>query len=574
MISSVTFTRLHEPATTVADCEVLTWEGRLDNRDDLVSRLGTTISDDSSAPALACAAYARWGVAGLAHIIGDWSLVLLDRRKRALVLASDYAGVRPLFYHRRADTILWSTRLDPLRARTGIDEIDEQYVAGFLVSGGYPNRTPYAGIYSVPPGRAVVATASSTTVHSFWSLSTSEPLVYAEERAYDEQFRTLFREAVAVRLQRPLPVVAELSGGLDSSSVVCMANQLIRSGAVAAPRLTTISYVHRESLDAPFIGDVEAFCGIEGVHLSTHTFPLMANEELTGTTPDSGSALVRAAAATARRLGAHVFLTGQNGDLVNGNWFDDSLQVAACLRRWRPGRAGREALAWSKELRIPILWILWRALRAAALPPAFQSDDLYASEGLSDAKDHDTSLLRTFCRRTGVTGSRIFSNDWRSAPPERRTHFRALSMMRELRRLQPPEPLQDFDYTHPFAHRPLVEFLMRVPAGVLCQPGERRRLMRRALADVWPPRLRRRRSKGLFTTPSAAALRPLASALLKTQRWEVVERGWVDRNNLVARLDKLARGLDCNQSQLQQIVALECWLQKRSGLSTAALAAS
>jgi asparagine synthase (glutamine-hydrolysing) len=147
-------------------------------------------------------------------------------------------------------------------------------------------------------------------------------------------------------------------------------------------------------------------------------------------------------------------------------------------------------------------------------------------------------------------------------------------MMRELRRLQPPEPLQEFDYTHPFAHRPLVEFLMRVPADVLCQPGERRRLMRRALADLWPPRLRRRRSKGLFTAPSAAALAPLAVALLKTQPWEVVERGWVDRTSLTARLDKLARGLDCNQSQLQQIVALECWLQKRRGLSTAAREAS
>jgi asparagine synthase (glutamine-hydrolysing) len=577
MTSRVPFSRLHQSATLLANCEVLGWEGRLDNRDELRRRLGDAVSVDATVPALVCAAYERWGVDGLAGVIGDWSVVILDRRRHAVVLASDFAGVRPLYYHRDADSLLWSTRLEPLRAQTGISTLDEHYVAGFLLSGGYPDRTPYAEIYSVPPGRAVVVTDGSTTVQSFWSLSARESLAYADERDYDDQFRSLFREAVAVRLQRPLPVVAELSGGLDSSSVVCMANELIRSGAVAAPQLTTISYVHRESLDTPFISDVEAFCGIEGVHLSTHTFPLVADDELTGVTPERGSALVRAAATTARRLGASTFLTGQNGDLVTGNWFDDSLQVAASLRSWRPAQACRDALAWSKVLRLPIAWILWRAFRAAAIPPLFQSDRLYAGEGGSAATHHDSSLTREFLKRTGVIAStrRIDSDEWKGAPPDRRAHFRALSQMRLLRRLQPPEPLQDFDYTHPFAHRPLVEFLMRVPAGVLCQPGEPRRLMRRALADLWPPRLRRRRSKSLFTVPIVDALRPLAVALLNGQPWEVVERGWVDRKSLVSRLDKLIRGLDCNQSQLQQIVALECWLQQqRSGLRTAALEAS
>ena len=66
-------------------------------------------------------------------------------------------------------------------------------------------------------------------------------------------------------------------------------------------------------------------------------------------------------------------------------------------------------------------------------------------------------------------------------------------MALELRTLQPPEPLQHLDYTHPFAHRPLVEFLMTVPADVLCRPGEPRRLMRSALSDLWPRKLRERR---------------------------------------------------------------------------------
>jgi hypothetical protein len=146
-------------------------------------------------------------------------------------------------------------------------------------------------------------------------------------------------------------------------------------------------------------------------------------------------------------------------------------------------------------------------------------------------------------------------------------------MMLELRSLQTPEPLRHLDYTHPFAHRPLVEFLMSVPADVLCRPGEPRRLMRSALSDLWPPRLRQRRSKGLFHAPMREALRPLAIDLLKWRQLQLVERGFVDRASVLSRLERLAAGLECNETQLQQIILLELWLRNR-GQSLSAGAAS
>ena len=150
------------------------------------------------------------------------------------------------------------------------------------------------------------------------------------------------------------------------------------------------------------------------------------------------------------------------------------------------------------------------------------------------------------------------------APPERRKYFRALSTTLELRALQAPEHLQGFDYTHPFAHRPLVEFLMAVPANVLCGPGEPRRLMRSALSDMWPVKLRTRRSKGLFNAPWQEALRPVAGALLKARHLNSVERGFVDGTSVRSRLERLSAGLECNQSQLRQIILLELWLRNRA----------
>src|SRR5262249_36464504 len=160
------------------------------------------------------------------------SLVIHDHATRSAILASDFAGVRPLYYSIQRGGVLWSNRLQSLVESTGITELDDQYIRSYLTIGGCPNHTPYQGIYSVPQGRAVQISKGKKEIRRFWSLPTGDTVRYKNARRYEEEFRHLFREAVAVRLANDSPVLAELSGGLDSSSVVCMANHLIRSGAV------------------------------------------------------------------------------------------------------------------------------------------------------------------------------------------------------------------------------------------------------------------------------------------------------------------------------------------------------
>src|ERR1044072_5796114 len=121
--------------------EVLHWDGRLDNRSDLRLRLRDSLRGENSNEALARATYEHWGTEGFVHLIGDWSLVLRDRE--TTVLASDFAGVRPLYYHVRDGRVQWSNRLQSLVEETGITDLDEQYIAGFLTFGGCANRTPY-----------------------------------------------------------------------------------------------------------------------------------------------------------------------------------------------------------------------------------------------------------------------------------------------------------------------------------------------------------------------------------------------------------------------------------------------
>jgi hypothetical protein len=110
-------------------------------------------------------------------------------------------------------------------------------------------------------------------------------------------------------------------------------------------------------------------------------------------------------------------------------------------------------------------------------------------------------------------------------------------------------------------HRPLVEFLMTVPSDVLCRPNEPRRLMRSAFSDLLPQKVRERRSKALFNTPWQAALRPVAREMLKVRRLHVVERGYVEQRSIRSRLERLSVGLDCNETQLRQLMLVELWLR-------------
>jgi asparagine synthase (glutamine-hydrolysing) len=530
---------------------VLLWHGRLDDRDALLHGVNAAVDD----PSIALSVFEREGVDGLRRLIGDWCAVFWDARSREIVLATDYTGARPLYYCRRDDGVTWSTQLDWVAARVTSRQLDESFIGHFLSFGGHPERTPWVGIHAVPAGHYLRVTARGTCDGRLWTAPVSQRTVFRDENEYADRFRELFREAVAARLQDHAPVVAELSGGLDSSSVVCMAANLVRAGTVPAREVVTVSYVHDESADIPFIREVRSAAAVKGLELSTDRYPLFADVPTPAPCDGGWGPMYAVLGDVATRLGARTILTGQGGDLFGGNFFDDSLQVAGRLRRLRLGAALRESIQWSRRAGKPVVSILARAMWVAFAGAA--GDRVV---GASAQTAGDSSLTNTLLRTVQSTPVECFG-EWLDAPPERRRHFFLLSLMQRLRSLQPAEPIRHFDCTHPFAHRPLAEFLLTVPVDVWCRINEPRRLMRQAMTGILPESVRNRRSKASFSRPWLRALRPVAQALLAAPECLVVERGWVENASLRHRLVRLTHGLECNEPQLRRILMLECWLR-------------
>jgi asparagine synthase (glutamine-hydrolysing) len=522
---------------------VCAWEGRLD---------APGPSPDPARTALDL--YRGRGIAGFGGLIGDWSLVLWDDSSGALILASDYAGVRPLYYAADSSQVLWSSSLACLVRAAGSPELDEEWVAAFLTMRDPAGRTPYRGIRCVPPGHAVRFTHRGASVEKFWDLPGTETRL-SGSREYAERLLELFHEAVEVRVRGNTHICAELSGGLDSSSVTGMAARLHRC-------VTTFSYTHPVAADEPYIRGVEEMHGLPAVHIDVERHPFVSARETGDAVPAWWTQRFRAVSAEAAALGANAILTGQLGDLVMGNSYDDSDQVAGHLRRFQLAAAGREAYAWSRALRIPIYPILWRAARMS-----FSSWTPEPSADLTPSSWQPRSLANSLAPRLERIAGSIEANcheyNWREALPDRRRRYRGLARMLSTRRLQTPEPLQHLSFTHPFAHRPLVEFMMSIPPAEICRPGEPRRLMRSAFQRLLPPAVLRRRSKASFGDAHQRAIQPLAAEMLASRNLRVVDMEYIDRESLRERLDRFQRGLDCNAAQLQNVILLEFWLRNR-----------
>jgi asparagine synthase (glutamine-hydrolysing) len=376
----------------------------------------------------------------------------------------------------------------------------------------------------------------------------------------------LFRDAVAVRLPSNAPVCAELSGGLDSSSIVCMADSIAREQSDGPRKPTAFTYTHQGCADEKYVKAVERARSLTSIRLDLEAYPFVALDQPGNAAPAWWGPRFTELRRQLAGIGANTFLTGQLGDFVMGNMLDDSEQAVDYLREGHWLRAAREVYEWSQALRIPIYPLLWRALRTA-YSPWTASIEAGASNDAPSGYAQVHSVAAGFLKRVSLNRSeRLPERSWRQARPGRRSRFRALSEWLESRTLQAPEALQHISYSHPYAHRPLVEFMLTIPPAEVCRPGEPRRLMRRAFNHFLPSAILQRRSKAAYTQVYRQALIPLATQmLLQPGQIRLVAHGYVDGPGVTERLARFLQGLDCNELQLRQLLLFEFWLRNREG---------
>ena len=251
---------------------VITWDGRLDNRADLINELRDAATVNSTDLAIVAAAYEKWGADCFAKLLGDWALSIWNPSNRSLTLAKDPIGTRHLYYAFDNHQVTWSTILDPLVRFAGKTfALNEEYIAGWFSMFPAVHLTPCVGIHSVPPSSSVLLRPENHAVSKYWDFDSKNKIRYRTEAEYEEHFRIVFAKAVQRKLRSDRPVLAELSGGRDSSSIVCMADTIVARGAADTPRLDTISYYDDSDPnwnERPYFTKVEERRGRTGWHVN------------------------------------------------------------------------------------------------------------------------------------------------------------------------------------------------------------------------------------------------------------------------------------------------------------------
>jgi asparagine synthase (glutamine-hydrolysing) len=171
------------------------------------------------------AAYARWGEACLDRFVGMFALLVWDARDRRLFAARDRFGVKPLHYHVRPDGTLYiASEIKALRA-AGIDsEPDSVAWATYLAHGvhDHSERTFWTGIRALRAGHVLTWQDGRLQTRCWYDLAARSGEAY-DDRPVDtikDEYLSLLADSIRLRFRADVPVGINLSGGLDSSTLL------------------------------------------------------------------------------------------------------------------------------------------------------------------------------------------------------------------------------------------------------------------------------------------------------------------------------------------------------------------
>lgn len=550
---------------------MLVWNGRLDNREGLLRQLRDQFP---AGPAgitdleIVMAAYLKWGDECFVRLLGDFCLTLWDDRLKKVYLVRDVVGTRTLYFHADGNRVCWSTHLSPLLHVFHLPlEIEEEYIAGQLTRAPEPGLTPYKNIHAVKPGHVFTFSHDGRMVERrYWSLYPSSEIRYRTDEQYVEHFLHEFRESVRCRLRSDGPVFAELSGGLDSSSIVCIADQILATERVQAPRLETVSQVFREcptSDERKFIRLVEQQRGINSHYIFEDEHRMLAPlpDDFDIVTPNPAMLALnylKGMREAMRENNARVLMSGQGGDELLGSNYSAYPEVADHLRSLKLALLNRRLRDWSSALNKPYIQLLLKSALLPLLPRGVQTlfkrgtgrvlPPWFAPEFIKRANLSERNL-----GVKDVFGFRL--------PSERDQSAGFISMVRGIS-LGSRSEQTDIDITYPYLHRPLVEFLQAVPIEQLLRPGENRSLMRRAMRGILPDKIAERKTKGNpEEVIDRALMREWARLRPIFENARVCARGYIDQRPLLAALDRARHGCERLSSPLLATVCLELWLR-------------
>lgn len=557
----------HQPMQSPDGRYLLVYNGELYNYRELrteLAALGQHFSTDSDSEVL-LAAWIRWGASGLRRFIGMFAFVVYDRTAGTLTAARDAFGIKPFFHAVDGEGFLFGSELPALLAiRRTPPQLNRQRAHDYLIHGvqDAAQESFVDGVVHLPPAhllRLELRPGARPVVERWWWPRISETSIgFASAQ---EAVREQFLQNVRLHLRSDVALGAALSGGVDSSALVCAMRYL-------EPDLPidTFSFVADDARlsEERWIDIVNDHVGARPHKIHVQPGDLEADlpdlirtqgEPFCTTSMYAQYRVFRAA----RENDVTVVLEGQGADELLGGYDGyPGQRMLSMLERGRIGELRRFATRWRA-------WpgrgerSAWRALLGQLLPDALYQRGLAFAGVQTSPAWLDLAALR----RDGA------SLRPHRVPRTRDGHGRRLAEVLALALTDTylPSLLRYGDRNSmrfsvenrvPFLTIPLAELMLSLPESFLVSPGgETKHVFRAALRGIVPDAILDRRDKVGFETPMRSWLGGMAPTIRSLLRQSPV-LPFLTPAEMVAALDTNLAGHGGNDAQLWRMINL-CW---------------
>ena len=563
--------REEQPLTDEAGALCLTFDGRVDNRDELRAALsshGVRLRSDTDAE-LVLRAYQAWGEDCPRRLLGDFAFAIWDGRERQLFCARDILGLRPLYYRASAGQFLFASELHALlEGPEFVRRLNEgmvaEYLAGIMTS---QEETLFEGILRLPPAHGLMVREGRVRRFRYWNVDPQREIRYRTDAEYVDHFCEILREAVRCRLRSPGPLGAHLSGGVDSSSVVATAQHLFRDGAAEDHGFETFSLIFPglPCDESAFSRAVAERWNCRANYLPPATLGGDYYDEQARRYQDfpdypNGGPLTYPVHSVAQAKGIRVMLTGQGGNY----WLEGRQEhLADLLRGLRIVAAFRQAcddttfLGASSPARL-----LWQYGLKPLAPPRLKRA---AKQMLGRSVGNLFPWIpRDFAQRIALAD--------RLQPGEDFLQFQSLakravhqsgfsSVLLHWRELTERTAAQyGIEERHPLHDRRLIEFALAVPHDQLWRERYPKYILRQALGGSLPVAVRERIIQAEFTCLLRRAFEQWNSTD-RPRKLAIASRGWVDAKKLQELYEQASTGTGRALWAVSRIRGIEAWFR-------------
>lgn len=459
--------------------------------------------------------YEEEGVACLRKFVGMWGFALWDNRKKVLFCARDRIGKKPFYYFHNHDFFIFASEIKALLKNPAVSSApNDKTIFRYLYQGilrdlynqffyvDASEETFFAQVKQLLPGHYLTLKEGRLEIRKYWSLNFKDKIFHKDDWKYIEEFKSIFENAVKIRLRGDVPLGVYLSGGLDSSSVACMVKRLLPDQKIKAfttyfegTKYDERNYARLVAKDTDF--DWESMApSRQGIFADMENIVRSMDQPFTELSIYPQWAVMR----QAKVSGIRIMLNGHGGDEILGGYptnfpyyFADLIKGGHLCLFWK--EAGIHAQRYNTS-RYADAMQAGRVMLSNAIPGSLKNR-------LKNMTLKHTDILQRDFLMENISGMPVM-------PDAQTLDFMDINFSITMAFYPLPFWLHSEDRVSmnfsvesrsPFLDHRLVEYCARLPCRQKIRNGFTKYLLRESLKGVLPQEIRNRTDKLGFTGP-------------------------------------------------------------------------